>query len=142
MLHFYKDVLGLPHVGSLPLPGGGVMERLNIGTTVLKLTTRASIPEASNPSGGLEGATGIRYFTITVEDVDGAVELCKGDNAPIVIPAVDFRPGVRIAIVEVSGRRVYQIGQYADFNPGPGRKPCGVPADHSAVNFCFRPAVS
>ena len=33
-LTFYRDVLGLPHEGEFPMPGGS-MHRLTVGTSVL-----------------------------------------------------------------------------------------------------------
>jgi catechol 2,3-dioxygenase-like lactoylglutathione lyase family enzyme len=100
MLEFYTSTLGLPLVATLDLPGGATMDRIAIGTTVLKLVTQPTTPEVAHPRGGLFGATGIRYFTITVEDVDAAFGAAKGAGATSIIEPVNYRPGVKIAVVE------------------------------------------
>lgn len=100
MLDFYTNTLGLPLSGTLQLPGGGKMDRIAIGSSVLKLVQQGTTPEASHPRGGLNGATGIRYFTITVDSVDEAYKAAHEAGAPTVIAPVEYRPGVRICIVE------------------------------------------
>ncbi|KAI9020311.1 Glyoxalase/Bleomycin resistance protein/Dihydroxybiphenyl dioxygenase [Hyaloraphidium curvatum] len=100
MLAFYKDTLGLPLEGTLPMAGGGKMDRILIGTTVLKLVTQGKLPAGSNPPGGMAAATGMRYFTITVKDVDAVTKQAEAGGAPVRVKPVDFRPGIRISIVE------------------------------------------
>lgn len=100
MLTFYRDTLGLPHVGTLPMGGGAVMERLACGTTVIKLVSWAATPEGANPPGGNRTATGMRYFTISVADLQGVFDACVAAGAPVAVKPVEFRPGVHIAIVE------------------------------------------
>jgi len=64
-LAFYRDVLGLPYEGESPLPGGS-MHRLRVGSSVLKLVTLRRPPKAEAAPGGLAGATGYRYMTLTL----------------------------------------------------------------------------
>jgi len=99
-LAFYRDVLGLEHLATVPMPGGAVMERLAIGDSVLKLLTLAKTPEASNPPGGNRTATGIRYFTMLVEDLDDVVRRCQEAGAPIVLGPLELRPGISLVMVE------------------------------------------
>ena len=37
MVAFYRDVLGLEQEAVMPMPGGGQMTRIKIGTTILKI---------------------------------------------------------------------------------------------------------
>jgi glyoxylase I family protein len=100
MLAFYRDVLGLPHQGDLPLPMGGKMHRLACGTTVLKLVQLDKAPTSKPAPGGLAGGLGYRYFTVTVSNLDDVVAAAKQAGAKIPIARTKVRAGVEIAMVE------------------------------------------
>ena len=101
MLEFYRDVVGLAYEATIKLEALGItrMDRLRCNDSVLKLVTTASDVPAGT-SGGLEGCTGMRYFTITVDDVAAAAADCEAAGAPVVWPVQEIRPGVTIAMVE------------------------------------------
>ena len=100
-LKFYRDTLGLEHVADTPMPGGGgTMHRVMCGTTLLKLVALDKVPEAKAPPGGIQGATGIRYFTISVADVARVANGCESAGYKVVVKPREIRPGVSIAIVE------------------------------------------
>jgi predicted enzyme related to lactoylglutathione lyase len=97
---FYGDVLGLEYVGDLALPGG-TMKRFQHGDAIVKLVRFDDPPKLANPpSGLLGGATGLRYLTIQVTDVDVSVERCRAAGRTVAIPTFEFQPGIRVAIVE------------------------------------------
>ena len=98
-LAFYRDVLGLNHVGDNPVPGLGTMHRLMIGESMIKLVVPEN-PVTPAAPGGISGGGGFRYITFAVDDLDGIVESCRAASAPITREAVEFAPGVRIALVE------------------------------------------
>jgi len=100
MLAFYRDVLGLPHAGDMPMPGGGTMHRLSCGTSVIKLVVPGRAPGAKAAPGGLAGATGYRYWTITVSNLDETVGAAKAAGHKIPVPRTAVRPGVEIAMIE------------------------------------------
>jgi catechol 2,3-dioxygenase-like lactoylglutathione lyase family enzyme len=99
-LHFYRDVLGFEHVGEMPVPGGGTMQRLMCGTSLIKLVSYAKPPEAANPPGGLNRATGMRYWTISLSNMEEVVKACEEEGRKIAVPITEIRPGVTIAMVE------------------------------------------
>ena len=103
-MKFYRDILGLEHVMDMPMPGGlaggGIMHRFACGATTLKFVRLDSVPEASNPAGGLAGGTGLRYFTVWVENLDELVEEFRRAGVTVLVEASIIRPGVRIAFVE------------------------------------------
>jgi glyoxylase I family protein len=99
MTAFYRDVLGFEDGGQMALPGGS-MTRLNCGTSVIKLVTNEKAPNAKAPPGGIGGATGYRYWTISVADLPAIVEACEQAGHRIVVPMREIRPGVTIAIAE------------------------------------------
>lgn len=101
-LRFYRDTLGFEHVADIPMPlgGGGTMHRLMCGDTLVKLVRFDNVPEASNPGGGIVGASGYRYFTMIVTNLAEIVAECEAAGFKIAISIREARPGVTIAMVE------------------------------------------
>jgi glyoxylase I family protein len=100
MLAFYRDTLGLALVGELPMPGGGLMYRLKCGSSIIKVVVNGRHPAAAAPPGGIGGATGYRYWTISINNLEQSVNACKDAGYKVVVPVTEFRPGVSIAIIE------------------------------------------
>jgi len=98
-LVFYRDTLGLEAVGDKAMPGGH-MHRLMCGTSMIKLVLLDKTPEASAPPGGIPGATGYRYWTISVDDCASAETACREGGHRVVIPTRELRPGTTICMVE------------------------------------------
>ena len=99
MLAFYRDLLGLQFKGEMAMPGGGVMNRLLCGDSLIKLVVVPSVPAPAAP-GGIGGGAGYRYWTITVSNLSEMVAACSAAGAKLVWPEREIRPGVRIAMVE------------------------------------------
>ena len=99
-MKFYRDTLGLEHIADTPMPGGGTMHRLMCGTTLVKIVERDEPPEKSDNPGGPSGASGIRYWTITIHDLDAMT--AKFSDAGYTVPVAprEVRPGVRISMIE------------------------------------------
>lgn len=100
MVAFYRDTLGLYYEGSNPVPGGGEMHRLWAAETMVKLVAPDPAPEAANPPGGLSEASGMRYFTFTVTNLDEVYDACMAAGASSVLTPFAVAPSVRIAMVE------------------------------------------
>jgi catechol 2,3-dioxygenase-like lactoylglutathione lyase family enzyme len=100
MTAFYRDTLGLPLEGVIDMPGGMKMTRLVCGTTIIKIVVLAETPEAGNPPGGLAGARGIRYFTISVDNLEECVDECRAAGYRVAVAPREARPGITIAIIE------------------------------------------
>lgn len=99
MLAFYRDTLGLPYLREMPMPGGnGVMHQLACGDTVIKLVVLQSTAAQAAP-GGIAGATGMRYFTISIDNIPEVLQSCEQQGVKIISKARDLRPGITIAIV-------------------------------------------
>jgi catechol 2,3-dioxygenase-like lactoylglutathione lyase family enzyme len=85
----------------MPMPGGGgTMHRLLCGDSLIKLVVPAKAPPANAPPGGIPGATGYRYWTISVSNISDVVAACREAGRNVVVPEREIRPGIRIAIVE------------------------------------------
>lgn len=98
-LAFYRDLLGFEPAGDGPMPGMH-MYRLMCGTSMIKLCHPKRPPAASAPSGGIVGATGYRYWTISVADIDELTDRCAAEGFTVAVPVTEIMPGTRIAIVE------------------------------------------
>ena len=100
-LAFYRDLLGLEHVTDIPMPGGGgTMHRLSCGDTVVKLVKFDYVPEARPARGGIGGATGYRYFTISVSNLSELTDAIRDAGHKVRVEPTEIRPGTSISIVE------------------------------------------
>ena len=99
-LAFYRDVLGLVKVSESAMPDGGTVHRLLCGTSQVKLIKRATPPPAVAPPGGIPASTGLRYFTISVSNIEEITDACAAAGYTIVWPVRESRPGVTVSMVE------------------------------------------
>ncbi len=100
-LAFYRDTLGFTHVGEMPMPGGGgTMHRLMCGTSLIKVVAPGKALDAKAPAGGIQGAYGYRYWTISVANLDELAKAIGDAGYRVVTQPRELRPGIRIAIVE------------------------------------------
>ncbi|MGE5597148.1 MAG: VOC family protein [Hyphomicrobiales bacterium] len=100
-LAFYRDTLGFEHVGTTPMPGGGgTMERLMCGTSLIKVVVPDKPLETKAPRGGIQGAYGYRYWTISISNLSQLLADCEKAGYRVVVPEREIRPGVSIGIVE------------------------------------------
>ena len=99
-LAFYRDTLGFTLAGEMAMPGGGgTMYRLMCGTSMIKLVHPSKeLPPA--PGGGLQGAYGYRYWTISVSNLQEVTDSCAAAGRKVTIAPTEIRPGVTISIVE------------------------------------------
>jgi predicted enzyme related to lactoylglutathione lyase len=100
LVTFYRDTLGLEQEGEMPMPGGGQMTRLKCGTTTLKIVVNAKEPKATAAPGGIRGATGFRYFTISVSNLEAVTQECEAAGYKVPMPPTEIRPGVSISMIE------------------------------------------
>src|SRR4051812_37902425 len=85
-LAFYVDTLGFVPAGTMDVPGGGTMHRLFCGTSAIKLLDPVSPPPAAAPPGSIQEATGLRYWTISVTNIEALVAECDAAGHKIAIP--------------------------------------------------------
>ncbi len=64
-----------------------------------KIVVLPTVPARAAP-GGIQGAAGFRYFTITVGNITQMMQACADGGRKAVVPEREIRPGVRIGIVE------------------------------------------
>ncbi|MDA1369708.1 MAG: VOC family protein [Proteobacteria bacterium] len=100
MLGFYSETLGLELEAVIDMPGGGVMNRFKVGDSIVKVIETEPRPEVTAPSGGIRGATGYRYWTIHVNNLEECVQKITADGYKVVVPIREIRKSITIAIVE------------------------------------------
>jgi catechol 2,3-dioxygenase-like lactoylglutathione lyase family enzyme len=96
-LDFYRNILGLEFVGSVPL-WFGTMHRLRFGASDFKLIEPKTVP----PRGavGLENQLGFRYVTFVIKNLSQLCADLKNKGIEFALPETEIRPGVRIAMVK------------------------------------------
>ncbi|MEQ8858068.1 MAG: VOC family protein [Pseudomonadales bacterium] len=99
-IKFYRDTLGFRQEPDTPFPMGGTMHRLWCGDSLIKIVVPDAAPEARPAGGGIAGATGYRYWTISVENLESLVEDCRSGGYRVRVEPREVRSGVTIAIVE------------------------------------------
>ncbi|MFN3231187.1 MAG: VOC family protein [Alphaproteobacteria bacterium] len=99
MLAFYQGVLGFELHSKAERPGS-TMYRLACGTSLIKIVQLDDAPPARAPKGGLQGATGYRYWTISCDNVDEMAGACEAAGYKVPMPPFDIEPGLRITMVE------------------------------------------
>jgi catechol 2,3-dioxygenase-like lactoylglutathione lyase family enzyme len=100
-LRFYRDSLGLPYTGGRPVLEGRVLHLFECDGGVLKLLelpAGVDSPDDTSPPGPYHNASGVRWVTWNVDDIDETVKRC-GD-APVQLPVTELRPGLRVVILE------------------------------------------
>ena len=99
-LAFYRDTLGFRHEADTPMPGGGTMHRLWCGDSLIKVVVPAKPAAARAAPGGIFAATGYRYWTISVGNLQALTDACKAAGYKVAVEPREIRPGVTIAMVE------------------------------------------
>jgi predicted enzyme related to lactoylglutathione lyase len=113
MLRFYRDVVGLEFEATVNMEALGVaaMHRVWANESLLKIVVPTKEVPAG-PGGGMMGASGMRYFTLAVPDVQSALDACADAGAPIIWDRREVRPGVVVGMVEdPDGNWVEFIGE-------------------------------
>jgi catechol 2,3-dioxygenase-like lactoylglutathione lyase family enzyme len=99
MLKFYRDTLGFTYLREMKMPGGGLMHQLGCGDSVIKVVVVESLPAKAAP-GGVRGASGYRYWTITVSNLGDVLKSCADAGFKVPVKETEIRPGVKIGMVE------------------------------------------
>ncbi len=100
MIEFYRDILGLELERELTMFNGVHMTRLKCGPNIIKLIVNPIEPKADAPPGGAAGATGYRYWTIAINNLDEAIATCEAAGCKVPVPVSVIHEGIRIAMVE------------------------------------------
>ncbi len=100
-IRFYRDTLGLNYVGARPVMLGRTLHLFDCDGGILKLLQLPDgeeTPSVSSPPAPFQSATGMRWATMNVDDIDWYLERCGQDA--VQVPVTEVREGLRMAIVE------------------------------------------
>jgi predicted enzyme related to lactoylglutathione lyase len=112
MLAFYQDLLGLETEDILGLPGGGIMHRLRAGDSLIKLLDLSVLPTEQAKTGGIVAASGLRYLTIQVSNLEQATNEIKAAGNEVLTHCKALRPGVVISIVQDPEGNLLELVEY------------------------------
>jgi predicted enzyme related to lactoylglutathione lyase len=107
---FYGELLGLAHMGDVPLPNG-TLHIYACGSSLLKLY---AIPGARSPSasGEFGSQKGLAYITLNVENIEDVLAVLEKGGANILTPLSEFDAGVTLS--EPVGRVRARYAMIAD----------------------------
>ena len=106
---FYRDVIGLSELPSMPLGGGSEQRRVRAGKHMLKFNCLAKPPERQR--GGTEKAIGIRLLALFIDDLDPVLERITAAERKFAMLPVSEALGYRVAMVkDPEGNVVELIG--------------------------------
>jgi predicted enzyme related to lactoylglutathione lyase len=91
-MRFYGEILGLPHVRTLQ-GNAGTTEFFAVGDSMLKLVRARSRPTGASPGGGIADASGIRYLTLRVRNLDSILKVCEQSSVTIMVPKTEYPGG-------------------------------------------------
>ncbi|CAA0103093.1 Uncharacterised protein [Halioglobus japonicus] len=100
MLGFYTETLGFASTGTVSFAGMGTVHKLAHGRCQIKVLVLDSDPQASNPGGGFSAATGFRYCSFQVTEIEALVAQCQAAGSQVIVAPTEIRPGVKAAVVE------------------------------------------
>ncbi|MDG2113947.1 MAG: VOC family protein [Actinomycetota bacterium] len=100
MLEFYRDVIGLEFEATLNMEAAGIaaMHRVWADKSLLKIVVPAKDVDAG--TSGMMSATGLRYFTLSVSNLEEMIADCEKAGANIIWTPREIRPGVTVGMVE------------------------------------------
>ena len=99
MLAFYRDLLGFRHEADTPFGPTGIMHRLWCGDSLIKICVPDPAPAKSPEPGMIGQASGYRYWTMIVDNLEDIVDECVRAGRDVVVPIKEIRKAVWIAIV-------------------------------------------
>lgn len=95
---FYGGVLGFEKLPDVQMDGF-IIRRFQVGDCVLKMLQFDQPPAQRTPTGGLGDVTGIRYWTVSVTNLDPILEKVRAAGRTIVEGPTEVRPGVNIVLI-------------------------------------------
>ena len=97
MARFYAEFLGFERLPELVFPGSGTVHRFVAGSSVLRLMVPEQRPECDGASGGFLSATGYRYMTLDVTDIEAAAREAAEYGGTVAFGPAAIRPDVKVA---------------------------------------------
>jgi catechol 2,3-dioxygenase-like lactoylglutathione lyase family enzyme len=93
---FYGEVLGLPELPTMQMPGGGTRYAFKAGNTTIKFWHQGELP---TKTGNPHKRAGLRYYTALVDDLDAVHAELVAKGATIKVAPMNFGGTARIMFV-------------------------------------------
>jgi predicted enzyme related to lactoylglutathione lyase len=100
LMAFYGDCLGFERLRPIALPGHGTVHRFRVGGSILRLFEPAESSPASAPTDKFDAMSGIRYFTLVVDDVQGVLDACREFGLDVPDAPAEALPNTFMAIIQ------------------------------------------
>ena len=91
LLAFYGDCLGFDALRPITFPGAGTVHRFRAGGSILRIYEPEGSSPAPGPTDRFDAATGVRYFTLVVDDVHAVLDACR--DFGLAAPSAPTRTG-------------------------------------------------
>ncbi|WP_436791634.1 VOC family protein [Yinghuangia sp. YIM S10712] len=96
---YYAAVFELEELPALE-SSSGTVHRLQGPGAVIKVMVPAQPPTPAQPVTPFIAATGLRYLTLAVTDLDATLTRVKSHNGTVDLGPLEIAPGLRIAITK------------------------------------------
>jgi catechol 2,3-dioxygenase-like lactoylglutathione lyase family enzyme len=100
LLAFYRDCLGFEALRPITFPGSGTVHRLRAGGSILRIYQPAGASPPPGPTARLDAASGVRYFTLVVDDVQALLDACRAFGLDVPSTPTEGLPGTFMAMVQ------------------------------------------
>jgi catechol 2,3-dioxygenase-like lactoylglutathione lyase family enzyme len=100
LLSFYGDCLGFETLHPISFPGSGTAHRFRAGGAILRVFQ----PEGPSPAPGVtdrfDAVSGVRYFTLVVDDVQGVLDACREFGLDVPDTPTEPLPNTFMAMIQ------------------------------------------
>jgi catechol 2,3-dioxygenase-like lactoylglutathione lyase family enzyme len=97
MARFYTGLFGFEPLRPLAFPGSGTVHRFKAGESILRIMVPEEAPPRDGASGEFLSATGYRYMTIEVTNMEEVVAEAESFGGSVAGGPIAIRPHVKIA---------------------------------------------
>lgn len=111
--HFYCDIIGLRYVRATDVPGVGVIHRIDMDGSTLKLMEAPATgrPRTVGSDLAITAATGLRYLTFHVRSVGDIVRRCRAEGGTILKEPEQVPTGFVIAMLADPDGAIVELAQ-------------------------------
>jgi lactoylglutathione lyase len=99
LLAFYGDCLGFESLRPIALPGQGTVHRFRAGGSILRVFEPEGSSLASGWTDRFDAMSGVRYFTLVVDDVQAVLDACRGFGLDVPDAPAEVMPNIFMAMI-------------------------------------------